>query len=58
MSSSAIRDIINNQLKKDKKNISIIKMKVCRILKQAYETPRKVKKVYLTKKQKKKDKIL
>ena len=55
MSSSAIREIINNQLKKDKKNISIIKMTVCRILKQAYGTPRKVKKVfYLTKKQKEK----
>jgi len=55
MSSSAIRDLINNQLKKDKKDITITKMTVCRILKEKYGTPRKVKKVfYLSKKQKEK----
>ena len=55
MSSSEIRDTINNQLKKDKKNISITKMTVCLILKQEYGTPRKVKKVfYLTQQQKEK----
>ena len=51
MSSNRIANIINKKLKEDGLNLSITKMTVCRILKQEYGKPRKIKKVfYLSKK--------
>lgn len=53
MSSNRIANIINKKLKEDGLNLSITKMTVCRILKQEYGKPRKIKKVfYLSKKNK------
>ena len=53
MSSNRITNIINKKLKEDGLNLSITKMTVCRILKQEYGKPRKIKKVfYLSKKNK------
>ena len=53
MSSSRITKFINLKLKRDKKNITISKVTVCRILKEEYGKPRKIKKVfYLNQRQK------
>ena len=53
MSSSRITKLMNLILKRDKKNITISKATVCRILKNEYGKPRKIKKVfYLNQKQK------
>ena len=46
MSSNRIANIINKKLKEDGLNLSITKMTVCRILKQEYGKPRKIKKVF------------
>ena len=42
MSSSRITKFINLKLKRDKKNITISKATVCRILKEEYGKPRKI----------------
>ena len=53
MSASRITKLINLILKRDKRNMTISKATVCRILKAEYGTPRKIKKVfYLNEKQK------
>ena len=53
MSASIIIKLINLILKRDKRNMTISKATVCRILKAEYGTPRKIKKVfYLNEKQK------
>ena len=47
ISSEGVNDLINNYLKKDKKDINLTKMKVCWNLKEKYGTSRKVKRFYI-----------
>ena len=56
MSSSRITKFINLKLKRDKKNITISKATLCRILKEEYSKHRKIKSFYLN--QIRKDELL